>query len=100
MARARTDLHEALLEICENVYYQAPASKDMEYPAIRYHKKTVEPKYANNKIYSTMNCYEVFVISRKVDDPINDKILELPYCKHDRNYRSDNLEHDVYTLYY
>ena len=28
------------------------------------------------------------------------KLLEMPYCSYDRQYKSDNLNHDVLTLYY
>lgn len=100
MARARLDLHNVLLGICENVYYRSPASVEMVYPAIRYQKKKPDTKHANNKTYLTMNCYEITVISTRADDPINEKLAELQYCEWDRGYRSDNLEHDVYTLYF
>lgn len=100
MARSRDDLHNILLGICPNVYYQPPGENEMKYTAIKYHKKSMDTKYANNKIYASMNCYEVIVIAREPEDPVNEKVLELPYCSYDNNYRSDNLEHDVYTLYY
>ena len=83
-----------------NVYYQPPSSKQMSYTAIRYSLKDMNIRRANNSIYSKMNCYELIVISRQPDDPVNAKIMELPYCSFDRRYNSDNLCHDVYTLYY
>ena len=100
MARARTDLHEVLLGLCNNVYYRAPESVKMVYPAIRYKKKKPDVKYANNKRYLTMNCYEITVISREEDDPINDALSELEFCEWDREYQSDTLEHNVYTLFF
>lgn len=100
MGRARLDLHNVLLGICENVYYRSPESVSMVYPAIRYQKKEPDVKYANNKKYISVNCYEIIVISTRADDPINEKIADLEYCKWDRGYRYDNLEHDVYTVYF
>lgn len=83
-----------------NVYYQPPESIKMEYPAIRYSKKDISSRYADNAKYSKQTCYELIVISKKADLPVIDKLLELPYCSYDRNYKADNLEHDVFTLYY
>lgn len=82
------------------VYYNSPESVIMGYPAIRFSKKKIDDRYANNKIYSSMNCYEVTVISTIPDDPVNDKIRALPYCSFDRHYTADNLDHDVYTIFY
>ena len=99
---SRLELHETLVNINgnRNVYYQPPATVKMEYDAIRYYKKNINSKYANNAIYSKMNCYEIIVISRKPDSEVIDKILELPYASFDRHYVADNLNHDVITLYY
>lgn len=83
-----------------NVYYSSPESIKLEYPAIKYSKTGIESKFANNKVYSKMNRYEIIVIDKKPDNPIIEKLLELPYCSHDRYYRADNLNHDVFTLYF
>lgn len=103
MANAsRLELQMKLEELLEstNVYYQPPESVKMKYDAIRYFKKNIEVKHANNALYSKMNCYEIIVIARQPDHPVIDKLLELPYCKFDRHYDSDNLSHDVFTLYF
>lgn len=98
----RLKLHEILLKINggKNVYHQPPESVKMAYDAIRYSRKNIQSRYANNVIYSKMNCYELTVISRDPDCPLVDKILELPYCSFDRQYVVDNLNHFVLTLYY
>lgn len=83
-----------------NVYYQAPESVKMNYPAIRYSKQKPDVKRANNAIYSSLPCYELVVIDRSPDNPVIEKILGLPYSSYDRHYVSDNLNHDVITLYY
>lgn len=103
MANAsRQNLQKKLEELLgtKNVYFQPPASMKMEYTAIRFSLKNMDVRYANNAIYSRMNCYEIIVIARRPEDPVNDKIMDLPYCKFDRHYDSDNLSHDVYTLYF
>lgn len=99
---SRPELQSKLEELLgsKNVYYQPPESVKMQYDAIRYSRKKIDIKFANNALYTKMNCYEIIVIARKPDNPVIDKLLELPYCVFDRHYESDNLNHDVFTLYY
>lgn len=98
----RLELHSVLQELLgsSNVYYQPPESIKMQYDAIRYSKKTIDSKYANDRKYSMMDCYEVIVISRLPDNPVIKKLLSLPYCSYDRHYVADNLHHDVLTIYW
>ena len=98
----RLELHSVLQELLgsSNVYYQPPESIKMQYDAIRYSKKTIDSKYANDRKYSMIDCYEIIVISRLPDNPVIKKLLSLPYCSYDRHYIADNLHHDVLTIYY
>lgn len=98
----RVDLQNKLVELFEstNVYYQPPESIKMEYPAIIYFKSRIETTKANDSTYSKNNLYEIIVVDRKPDNPVIDKLLSLPYCTYDRNYKSDNLNHDVLNLYF
>ena len=98
----RLELHSVLQELLgsSNVYYQPPESIKMQYDAIRYSKKNIVSKYANDRKYSMMDCYEVIVISRLPDNPVIKKLLSLPYCSYDRHYVADNLHHDVLTIYW
>ena len=98
----RLELHSVLQELLgsSNVYYQPPESIKMQYDAIKYSKKNIVSKYANDRKYSMMDCYEVTVISRLPDNPVIKKLLSLPYCSYDRHYIADNLHHDVLTIYY
>lgn len=103
MAKAsRLKLHNELKELLgsESVYYNSPGSEEMKYPAIRYSRKSIDTRYANDAIYSMKDCYEIIVISRMPDDPVIEKLLAMPYCSYDRPYKADNLNHDVFTLYY
>lgn len=98
----RLNLQSKLEELLgsRNVYYQPPDSVKMEYPAIKYSKSDVKLTYANDSKYSKTNRYELIVISKKPDDPVIEKLLTLQYCSYDRHYISDNLYHDVLTIYY
>ena len=98
----RLELHSVLQELLgsSNVYYQPPESIKMQYDAIRYSKKTINSKYANDRKYSMIDCYEIIVISRLPDNPVIKKLLSLPYCSYDRHYIADNLHHDILTIYW
>lgn len=99
---SREDLQARLEELLgsKNVYYQPPENIKMNYPAIVYSKSTIWNRRANDKIYRKMTRYDIVVIDRRPDNPVIDKILELPYCSYDRQYKSNNLNHDSLTLYY
>lgn len=99
---SRLDLHEQLKILLgsENVYYQPPESIKMSYPAIRYSKIRPNINYADNTIYTKRNCYEIIVISKKNDEPVIEELEKMELCSWDRHYISDNLHHDVLTLYY
>lgn len=98
----RVDLHNLLKSLLGsgNVYYQAPESELMKYPAIRYSKKDVDRKFANNAAYISKDCYELIVMDYTPDNPVINKLLALPYCSYDRHYAAENLNHDVLTIYY
>ena len=100
--RSRLELQTKLEEISgtKHVYFTPPPSLKMEYPAIRYKRGKIDTRYADNKKYISMTRYVVTVISRRPMDPLVDKIMELPYCTHDRDYESDNLYHVSMTLYF
>lgn len=98
----RIELQTSLEQLLgsRQVYYQSPGSLKMEYPAIVYSKSKIQITRANNSIYSKRTRYEIIVIDTRPDNPVIDKILSLPYCSYDRQYKADNLNHDVLTLYF
>ena len=98
----RLELQTKLEELLgsRNVYYQPPESIKMEYPAIVYSKSDIQSRFATGSAYSLSSSYEIIVIDRKPDNPVIDKLLTMPYCSFDRHYKSDNLNHDILTLYY
>lgn len=98
----RLKLHAKLIELLgsNHVYYQSPETIKMEYPAIRYSKTNIKSTFANSKVYSNKKSYEIIVIDKKPDNVVIDKMFELPYVRYDRHYVADNLNHDVFTIYY
>lgn len=99
---SRLELQTKLEELFENgnVYYQPPETVKIEYPAIIYSKADIDKKHADNSVYLLTKQYEIIVVDKKPDNPVIDKLLALPMCSYNRTYKSDNLNHDVLTLYY
>lgn len=99
---SRLSLQTMLEELLgsRNVYYQPPASVRMNYPAIVYSRKAIDNLHANNGVYGQFNAYDVTVIDPNPDSEFIAKVSKLPTCKFDRHYEKDNLNHDVFTLYY
>lgn len=82
-----------------NVYFQPPLSVQLKYPAIVYSLKQIESDFANNGVYKRTPSYEAILIDKNPDSEYIDKILQLPYCRFDRHYKADNLNHFVFTIY-
>lgn len=83
-----------------NVYYQPPTNLKMQYPAIRYSLSRIDVDHANDTTYIKSRCYEMILIDPKPDNPVIDKLLELPSCSFGTHYKADNLNHYTFTIYY
>lgn len=99
---SRLSLHTILLNILasENVYFQPPASKALHYPCIVYQRSSVDVKKANNQTYNYTVEYMLTYIDQNPDGLILEKLLALPMCGFDRNFKKDNLNHDIFNIYY
>lgn len=98
----RLNLDKILREILgtSNVYFQPPDTVKMKYPAIVYSRDDIENDHADNAVYMQSTVYQVVVIDRDPDSEIVTKVSKLPKCTFDRHYAADNLNHDVFTLYF
>lgn len=98
----RLDLQSMLEKILgsRNVYYQPPESIKLQYPAIVYSRSDIYNIFANDKPYGQTKAYELTVIDKDPDSKIVDKIADIPMCRYNRHFTSDNLNHDVFILYY
>lgn len=83
-----------------NVYYQPPEGFKLNYPAIVYNLEKIDTDKADNKIYIKNNRYAVLHIYKDPGSTVTHELLELPYCSHDRQYKSENMIHDALTLYW
>ena len=96
----RQQLHDLLVTIIENVYFQPPENVRMEYPCIVYSRDNRETKFADNTPYNSTKSYMVTVIDRDPDSDIPDKVAALPMSTFNRFYSADGLNHDVYQVFF
>lgn len=98
----RLELQNLLVDILgsNNVYFQPPPSIQLKFPCIIYNREFEDFKHADNKPYNRTKRYQVTVIDRDPDSDIPDKVAQLPLCSYDRFYTADNLNHDVYNLFF
>lgn len=99
---SRLELQALLEELLgsRNVYFQPPETVKLSYPAIVYSRESIENRHANDSVYKQSLRYSVTVIDKNPDSDLPLKISQLPMCRHDRSFKSDNLNHDVFTLYF
>lgn len=98
----RLELQNLLIEILgtDQVYFQPPPTVSMVYPCIVYRRDYELMRFADDKPYSHKKRYQVTVIDQDPDSIIPDKIAELPLCTYDRFYTAENLNHDVFKLFF
>lgn len=98
----RIDLQNKLEEILgsRNVYFQPPESVEMKYPAIVYSRSDIKNDFADDTVYMQSYVYTITVVDKDPDSEIVGKIAALPHCKFNRSFKSGNLNHDVFTLYF
>lgn len=96
----RIELHNLLLTFCDNVYYQPPENLKMTFPAIVYTRSNIHNEHASDNIYRQLDSYTVTVIDKNPDSNIVRNISKIKYCSFNRHFISDNLNHDVFNLYY
>lgn len=101
MAR-RNDLQENLKTILgsDQVYFQPPANVQMVYPCIVYNRDAADTKFAGNGPYLRTKRYQVTIIDQNPDSEIPDKVALLPLCVFARHFVTENLHHDVFSLYF
>ena len=83
-----------------NVYFQPPETVKMSYPCIVYQRNNEVSLFADNLPYLHDKQYILTVIDKNPDSIIPDKIAKLPRSHYDHHFTADNLNHDVFTIYY
>lgn len=100
MAQERSELQDLLETLATNVYFQPPNGLKMVYPCIVYKRDQASTQFGDNEPYRNTKRYQVTVIDRNPDSDIPDKVAALPLCTFNRFYTAENLNHDVFNLYF
>jgi hypothetical protein len=101
MGRPRLpDFHSLLKAMVENVYFQPPNGTKMEYPCIVYERDDEDTQYADNSPYQRTTRYSVTVIDRDPDGELREMVASLPYSSFERSFQAEDLNHDVYNVFF
>lgn len=92
---------EKLSSCLKGVYFQPPRNIKMKYPCIVYGIDGDSVFHADDISYKIHKKYTITIIDPNPDSIIPDQLCQnFKYCKFDRAYQMDNLNHYVFTLYY
>ena len=98
----RQKLHTELLTLgAKKTLFQPPPDAHLEYPAIVYTRKSTFTLAADNKNYTGHTYYQIEVIDANPDSTLVAALLDkFQMIKHVNNFKTNNLNHDVFNLYY
>lgn len=98
----RPQLHQILKDLLgsDHVYFQPPPNTQINYPAIVYNRDFAETMFAGNFPYRFEKRYQVTLIAANPDEGTFDKIAKLPMCTFLRWFAKDELNHDVFQIYF
>lgn len=102
MTGKREDLDALLCETLgsDKVYFQPPENLQIRYPCIIYSLTGFFQREADNKNYHRRREYSMTYITKNPDDPMVEKLEDLPFCGMGRPFTAENLHHYPYTIYY
>jgi hypothetical protein len=100
MDQLRTFLSERFGSAVKQVYIRPPASKGMEFPCVLISRAQGHTAFAVNNPYRHSRRYTLTGISSDPDSGLYDLLVNLPRCAHDRSFPADNLNHDVFTIFF
>jgi len=94
---------QAVLEALDpslSAYFQPPSDVEMVYPAIVYNRDLEAVQFADNTPYFRTTRYQVTVIDKNPDSTIPGKVAALPLSRFVRHFTTENLNHDIYDVYF
>ena len=102
-ANKRLTLNQILCDLLgsNNVYFQPPENVRMGYPCIVYSRQNADSKFANNKTYISNMRYQVSYIDTNPDSDFHIKMITtFPMCTYVNHFVADNLNHEIFDLYF
>lgn len=83
------------------VYGKAPANTTLEYPCVVIKLDNSHTRRADDKVYMRRKRYTLTIITKDIFDTTYDLLEEeLPYCRFENDWITDNLYHYKLVLYY
>lgn len=102
--RTWSELHEILQNILGEdgkAYFQPPENLKLKYPCIVFDRSGARILNADNLNYQITKSYTITLITKTADnDKYLDKLLQLPMCTFDREFITDGLVHEVFSIYF
>ena len=99
-----SQLQEILQEIMgpnHRVYFQPPENIKLSYPCIVFERSNALSQFADDIPYKTTKRYAVTLMSKTADnDQYLDKLLDLPMCTFDREFKTEGIVHSVFNIYF
>lgn len=89
-----------VLDKLPKVYIQPPTGKLMEFPCVTIVRAPGNTLFADNNPYRHQPRYLLTAIDEDPVSPLYKVLASLPRCIHDRSYPADNLNHDVFTIFF
>lgn len=96
----RLELHQLLESFVSHVYFQPPTNVKLEYPCIIYKRDFADTKFADDISYDHTIRYAITVIDQDPDSEIPSKVAAMRMSLFNRFYTVDNLNHDVFNVYF
>lgn len=95
-------LHDILVDVLgsDNVYFQPPPDRQMQFPCIVYERDNQSVKRGDNVAYNLRQRYQVTYIDQNPDGATIDALSELPLSAFNRHFVTSGLNHDVFSIYY
>jgi hypothetical protein len=82
------------------VYISPPANMQMVYPCIRIARDVGNTAFADNNPYRHQPRYQLTAIDEEPNSPLYKVLASLPRSRHERSFPADNLNHDVFTMFF
>lgn len=100
MDQLRTYLDDIFGSLVSNIYIQPPAGMQMGYPCILIHRDPGNTAFADNKVHRHQKRYQLTAVAEDPDSGLYDLLAALPRSRHERSFAADNLNHDVFTIFF
>jgi hypothetical protein len=102
MARPLSELQALMGSLggVQEAYIQVPPT-GLQYPCIMIERgSSSDVKFADNLKFHLLKAYTITVVDRSPDSAIPDLVEGLPKVRFDRFFRTDNLNHFVFQMFF